>query len=199
MRILKNLAAIINAMIFLAVGAILISLSFNIFSSDNIIDTFNYVRSEPNLQLGLGVAGGILVIVSLIMLQTGLGRKQREKTIAFENPEGQVTVSLSAIEDFIKKAVSNLPEIKELKSSVTASKKGINILCKVTLFSDSNIPETTERIQSIVKSKVQDMLGVEESIDIKVNVTNISSKGKGEATVVSREYDDRPRRLPLGE
>ena len=47
---------------------------------------------------------------------------------------------------------------------------------KVTLYSDINIPGTTEKIQNIVKTRVQDMLGVEEPINIKVHVVKIVHK-----------------------
>ncbi|MDP3803917.1 MAG: hypothetical protein Q8Q87_00025, partial [Candidatus Omnitrophota bacterium] len=56
------------------------------------------------------------------------------------------------------------------------SKRGIVIVNKVVLFSDVNIPETTEKIQNIVKSRVQEMLGVEETVEIRVNVTKIVHK-----------------------
>ena len=63
-----------------------------------------------------------------------------------------------------------------MRPSVKAGKKGIKIINRVTLFSDINIPETTERIQNIVKSRVQDMLGVEEPINILVHVVKIVHK-----------------------
>jgi uncharacterized alkaline shock family protein YloU len=105
-----------------------------------------------------------------------MGKIKRERTIAFENPDGQVTIALTAIEDFIKRAIKQLPEVKELRPFVRANKKGISIINKCTLFSDVNIPETTEKIQNIVKLRVQEMLGVEDPISIKVHVVKISHK-----------------------
>ena len=69
-----------------------------------------------------------------------------------------------------------MPEVKEMKPNVRAGKKGISIVNRVTLYSDINIPETTEKIQNIVKSRVQDMLGVEEPINIRVHVVKIVHK-----------------------
>ena len=74
--------------------------------------------------------------------------------------------------------MKQLPEVKESRPNVKAGKKGITIVNKVVLFSDINIPETTEKIQNIVKSRVQDMLGVEEPVEIQVNVTKIVHKEK---------------------
>ncbi|MBU0605378.1 MAG: hypothetical protein KKH77_03730, partial [Candidatus Omnitrophica bacterium] len=71
----------------------------------------------------LGITGALLIFISVLVMQVAMGKLTREKTIAFENPDGQVTISLSAIEDFIKRALKQLPEVKELRPSVRASKK----------------------------------------------------------------------------
>ena len=196
MRFLKSLAVIVHTLALLVIGGILISLALNLFSSDKLINIINSVYTQPDIKLVLVVIGGAFILAGLLLAHFNLGRMQMEKTIAFENPEGQVTVSLSAIEDFIKKSVRHLPEVKELRANVTASKKGINIICRATIFADSNIPQTTERIQSIVKSRVQEMLGVAETINIKIHVTKISSTGKGEV-IRPKENEEISRRMPF--
>ncbi|NQU95827.1 MAG: alkaline shock response membrane anchor protein AmaP [Candidatus Omnitrophica bacterium] len=199
MKFIKSLAIGVHALVFLVMGGILILLSIDLFASDDVMKVVNFIYNEPNVKLALGVLGGIFIFGGLVTAHIGLGKLQMEKTIAFENPEGQVTVSLSAIEDFIKKSVRHIAEVKELRSNVTASKRGINILCKATIFDDSNIPEITEKLQGIVKAKVRDMLGVEETINTKIHVTKISSRGKGEAAQApAKEYEETSRRMPFG-
>jgi uncharacterized alkaline shock family protein YloU len=122
-----------------------------------------------------------------------LGRFQREKTIAFTNPEGQVTISLSAIEDLIRRVAKQIPELKDLRCDVRANKKGtIQITAKTTLWSDANIPEVTERVQGLIKSKVQDMLGLEETVSCSVHISKIvhreeTKKKKGEKSEINEE------------
>jgi len=176
MRILSGLTLFFYTIVFLALGVLFIVMSLNIITQDSMIEAINTVYAATNTRLILGVTGILLVFISLMVVQVTMGKIQREKTIAFENPDGQVTISLSAIEDFIKRALKQLPEVKELRPSVRAGKKGISIVNRVTLFSDINIPETTEKIQNIVKTRVQDMLGVEEPINIRVHVVKISHK-----------------------
>jgi len=197
MRFLKSLAVVLHTLVFLAAGALLLALALNFFSSDEIMGSINYLCADQNAKPAMIIVGGVLILAGLLMAHINLGRMQSEKTIAFENPEGQVTVSLSAIEDFIKKSVRHLPEIKELRSSVSANKKGISVVCRATIFADSNIPETTERIQAIVKSKVQEMLGVEEAITIKINVIKISLKEKGATNAPVKDNEEASRRMPF--
>lgn len=198
MKFFKSLAIAVYTLIFFIIGGVLISLALDFLSSAEFINAVNFIYSDPNIKLTLGVVGAIFILGGVLTANISLGNMQREKTIAFENPEGQVTVSLSAIEDFIKKSVRQLPEVKEMRANVTASKKGISILCKATIFSDSNIPETTERVQNVVKSKVHDMLGVEETINTKIHITKISPRGKGETRLPPKEYKEASRRMPFG-
>ncbi len=176
MRIISGLTLFFYTLVFLLIGGIFIVVALNIVPQELIIETINSIYASTNTRLILGITGIIIIFISVMVVQLTVGKIQREKTIAFENPDGQVTINLTAIEDFIRRALKQLPEVKELKPSVKASKKGITIINRVTLFSDINIPEITEKIQNIVKTRVQDMLGVEEPINIRVHVVKISHK-----------------------
>ena len=110
------------------------------------------------------------------MVQLALNRVHRDKTISFENPDGQITISLTAIEDFIRRLFRANPDVRELRPVCTVSKKGIEILSKATLWDDAKVPEVTEKIQSIVKSRLQQILGTDEAIMVKVHVVKIVPK-----------------------
>jgi uncharacterized alkaline shock family protein YloU len=173
MRFISGLTLFFYTVVFLLVGGLFIAISLNQIPPEMITDILRTVYDSPDIRLIVGMTGILLIFISMLVVQITMGKIKREKTIAFENPDGQVTISLSAIEDFIKRALKQLPEVKELRPNVRAGKKGISIVNRVTLFSEINIPETTEKIQNIVKSRVQDMLGVDEPITIKVHVVKI--------------------------
>lgn len=176
MRVISTLTIILYSIIFFLTGITLLLISFNLLSKDIISYTVDFIYNTPNMRLVIGITGGLLVVVTLLVIQVILTRLQMERTIAFENPDGQVTISLSAIEDFIKRLTRQLPEIKELKPNVIATKKGVDITTRLILFSDTNIPEVTEKIQNIIKGKVQDILGLEETISVKIHIAKIAQK-----------------------
>ncbi|OGW76939.1 MAG: hypothetical protein A3I73_05160 [Omnitrophica bacterium RIFCSPLOWO2_02_FULL_45_16] len=176
MRFFGGLTLFFYTLIILMVGGLFIVIATNIIPLTYIIETLGTIHSNTDVRLILGVTGGLLIFIAIMIVQVTVGIVKKEKTIAFENPDGQVTISLTAIEDFIKRAMKQLPEVKESRPNVRASKKGITIVNRVVLFSDVNIPETTEKIQNIVKSRVQDMLGVEELVEIQINVVKIAHK-----------------------
>jgi len=180
MRILGSFAIIFYTLVCLVFGFLLIVLAFNTFPLSQIEDVLELAYITSDIRIAMGAAGIAIILIGFIIANLTSGKLQREKTIAFENPDGQVTVSLSAIEDLIKKISRQIPEIKELRPVVIASKKGVNIVNKVILFSGVNIPDVTEKIQNVIKIKAQEMLGIEEPISVKVHVAKISSHEKPE-------------------
>ena len=176
MRFISGLTLFFYTLVFLAVGALFIVVSLNLLPQEAIIGTLDAIYTSANTRLIIGVTGLVLIFISVMVVQLTVGKLQRERTIAFENPDGQVTISLTAIEDFIKRAVKSIPEVKDLKPHVRAGKKGISVVNRAVLFSDVNIPETTEKIQSTVKARIVEMLGVDEPVSIRVHVVKIAHK-----------------------
>ena len=177
MRFFTVLGILFYAAIIILVGVVLIVFSLNLLQPQDIIDLLIYTQSNANSRIILGLSGLLLILVSFSFAQLILGRFQREKTIAFTTSSGEVSISLSAVEDLIRRITGVLPEIKELRPDVIATKKGAIIVdLRVVLKSEANIPELTARLQEITRSKLQEVLGIDEQIIIKIHVAKIISR-----------------------
>lgn len=172
MRILGAITVIFYTVICLFIGGFLIAVSFDVLT----IEQIKYLFDMYNLKIISGISGVGLIVISLFLTQMTFGKLRREKTIAFNNPDGQVIISLSAIEDFIKRIGKQIPEVKDLRPDVIATKKGIDVSVRISLWSEVSIPEITEKIQGIIKNRVQEMLGIEEPVSTKVYVVKIVHK-----------------------
>ncbi len=160
------------SLILIGMGFIVISLNF--INSKLAIDNWlNYIYGNAHTRALLGLIGLLLIIVSVSLTQLILGTLDREKTIAFDTPTGAISISLSAIEDLIKRSTSKIFEVKEVRPNVIA-RRGIEVNLRVILRSEANIAEITSRIQDLVKSKIQEMLvGIDEPIRIRIHVAKI--------------------------
>ena len=176
MRALGIAVVFICTLAFAIAGGLLVAFSLNLFTVQNITELLRLTLETQNIQLIVAGLGLFFIISSLCIAQVTFGKMQREKTIAFNNPSGQVTVSLSALEDFIKRLSYSMAEIRDLRCNVIAGKKGIEINARISLWADVNIPETTESIQAIIKNRIQEMLGIEDPIVVKVHVGKIIEK-----------------------
>ena len=174
--------------LFILMGVGLMAFAMHWIAVEGSVWWLQAVYQERNLRLACFLTGAGLVLLNWVIAQLTIAKLRRQKTIAFENPDGQVTVSLSAIEDFVRRSAKELPEVKELRSDVIAGKGRIQVRARVTLWSEAHIPEVTERIQSLIKSRVQEMLsGVEEPVHVRVHVAKIAHRDEGEGSSSRRE------------
>ncbi|MFH1782387.1 MAG: alkaline shock response membrane anchor protein AmaP [Candidatus Omnitrophota bacterium] len=182
MKTFNMILIFIYTMIFSVIGALLIAISFHAEYFNLFKSLTDQISQQNNLRLGLAGLGFLMMVVNISIVQLSLNRLRKDKNIAFDNPYGRVTVSLTAIEDYIKKLTNEMSEVKEIKSSINSIKSGIEVNAKVILYSGFNIPEVTEKIQSAIKMRLQEMLGLEETVVIKVHVVKIISTEKKHPT-----------------
>ncbi|MDD4879861.1 MAG: alkaline shock response membrane anchor protein AmaP [Candidatus Omnitrophica bacterium] len=191
MNILNKITMMFFLIVFITIGLFLIAVSIRSVESEPIMNALDSINASTTLRIGVGAVGFLLIVISWASYQFTVARIQRQKNIAFNNPDGQVSISLSAIEEFIRKIGSSLPEVKEMKSDCIATKKGIDISTKVIFWADANIPEATEKIQGLVKAKIQEMLGIDEPIIIKIHVTKIMTRPEAKpAAKKGKDKDD---------
>jgi len=175
MRIFTVLGILFYAVVLILIGAALVVFSLNILQPQDINNVLVYLQSSANTKILVGLSGLLLILISFSFAQLILGRFQREKTIAFTTSSGEVTVALTAVEDLIRRLTGIIPEIKELRPDVRARKGTIVVDLRVVLRSEANIPELTARLQAITQSKIQEVLGLEEQIIIRIHVLKIVS------------------------
>src|SRR3989338_1540465 len=175
MRIFTVLGILFYAVVLILVGMVLIIFSVNLLQPQDINNLLAYIQYNINSRIIVGLSGLLLIVISFSFAQLILWRFQRERTIAFTTASGEVTIALSAVEDLIKRLAGVIPEIKELRPDVIATKKGIIVDIRVVLKSEANIPDLTSRLQEITRSKIQEILGLEEQIIIKIHVVKIIS------------------------
>ena len=176
MKTLNAIFVILNALVFAVAGWVLFWLALDPQHAYELHAALQAVGHSLRWRWVVGVLGAASLTFSFVVVHVVFGRIQRQRTIAFENADGPVTVSLSAIEDFIRRLTLRLPEVKELKPEVLARKKQINVFLRATLWSDANIPQASERIQALVRGKVHTMLGIEEPVTVSLHIRKIVAR-----------------------
>jgi uncharacterized alkaline shock family protein YloU len=189
MKLVTSLGVFFYTIVFLVIGGFLITLALGWLTAEDVYKIVEYMQLNLNSRIITGLAGFLLIIINISLGQLILGRIEKEKTIAFNTPSGQVTIALQAVEDLIKRLTQNFSEIKETRPYVIANKRGVEVNLKIVLQNESNIPDLTSHLQEMIKTKIQEMLGIEEQITVKVHVakiiTYVEKKKKG--STVSEE------------
>jgi uncharacterized alkaline shock family protein YloU len=175
MRLFIALGVFFYTVVFFLIGGLLIAFALDWLTVDDINRTVQYLQLGFNARIITGLVGFLVIVINIFFAQLILGRIEKEKTIAFNTPTGQVTIALSAVEDLIKRLAQSFSEIKEMRPDVVASKRGVEVNLRVVLQSEANIPDLTSHLQETIKTKIQEMLGIEEQISVKVHVAKIIS------------------------
>lgn len=174
MRLFTIFGLIFNAVFFIALAVIIFCFAFDIVTPLVIADTLSAIKQHSNSRLILSLVGMLIVLINYWFMQSVIGKMQREKNIAFPTPSGEVSIALAAVEDLIRRLALRVPEVKNLRPDVVVGKKGIVVNLRVDLRSETNIAELTERLQELVRSRIQDMLrGIDEPIVVKIHVAKI--------------------------
>lgn len=172
---MRILGIIFYSTVITLIGVAFIIFAFHRLQPQELIDVLVYIQTGFSSRMIVGLSGVLLIILSISFAQIILGRFQKEKTIAFPTSSGEVTIALAAVEDLIRRLSSLVPEVKELKPNVIAKKDRIIVDLRVALRSSSNMPELTARLQEMVKSEIERVLGLEQEPVVNIHIAKIVS------------------------
>lgn len=133
--------------------------------------------------------GLVLLALGAAVILLKMREMRREQCIAFDNPSGEVAISMDAVEDFIRRAGSEFNGVKSLVPKIHAGPEGIGIAIRMDVWSGANIPRLSEEMQNAIKNKVQDSLGINVS-EVSVSVGKILGDAAGESGAETDETAD---------
>lgn len=171
---IQNVIILFYLFLSVIIGALMVGFSLHLIEIGNLTFHINELYYNNNARIALATTGIALVGLALFFVQATSERREREKTIAFNNPSGQVTITLFAVEDLIRKISHELPQIKELRPDVVATKKrGLQVRVRLILKSAVNIPTFTTQLQAMIQNRMQETLGIDEQITVKIHIAKI--------------------------
>ncbi|MCX7951174.1 MAG: alkaline shock response membrane anchor protein AmaP [Clostridiales bacterium] len=134
----------------------------------NEADLFNIINSD---YIGLILAG--LILLGLIILFYIFKRDKKNYYITKFTQEGEINITYETIKSIAFRATSQVKGLKEVKVFVRPSGDKLNLLIKVLILPELNIPQTTMEIQRLVKSQIESVAEIPVG-DVKVVVENLA-------------------------
>lgn len=173
MRVLIRLGVFFHILVISIIGLLFLSFLAGYLPFENVLNALFTVYYDSYYAIIASLVTAIIILKTLFFGRLIYGRQRKERTIAFDNPSGQVSISLSALEDLIRRLSVSTTGIKEIRPNVVATKKGLSVEIRLILKADVNIPDLTRELQEAIKQKIQDVIGLEESVNIRVHVFKI--------------------------
>ena len=177
------------------IGLIGMSLEINYLDITGYISTLNAMATNsPFIRTIIFLFGSLIILIFLRFLQKGFTRYRREKTIKTETENGCISVTLTAIEDMIRKSLSDEDIISYIKPRILSTRKEIISYVKPALKEAVNIKDFAENIQIKLKEKLQAILGNEKILKINIEVKKIAFPKKYREENEEEEDEEGPLR-----
>ncbi|HLF18158.1 MAG TPA: alkaline shock response membrane anchor protein AmaP [Candidatus Omnitrophota bacterium] len=170
---LRRVTVLFYVTIILFIGSFLLLFALKLLNINDLYLISLIWYHDKDLRLIIGIIAGIILLCNFLFYNYFSVNVHRDKIIAFDNPSGRVSISLVAMEDLIRRLLIRLNEIRDGKVKITASKKGLDVKIRLVMKSEVNIPELTARVQDKVRRKIQDTIGLEESVNVSIYVGKI--------------------------
>jgi len=135
----------------------------------------DYVFSTMQTSPAAGViAGLILVLIVLVYLATFGTSQPRKRYISFESEHGEVSISVNAVRDFIRKLGDEFSSVISLDPHIRHDRKQICVDLNVKVQTGARIPELSKMLQDRVRESLRDGLGIVDVREIKVKIQQIA-------------------------
>lgn len=180
MRTLNVAMMVVGIVVLLAVSALTVITAVYpgvlVAIGDFISGPMGYVV-EGLAGRALALLLGLLILLMLIYLIFGnIQSARRQRTVVLENPNGEVLVSLPAIEDFSRILKGKIDGLRDIKGKVVFSRRGLKVSARITTYSDFNIAEVAQNVQAAVRDYVKKTLNIEQEINPTVIVTKVVNR-----------------------
>ena len=173
MKFLTRITVLIYVSLILFLACELLFTALHQIDPSLLVFVLSVFYFDQNLRVLAGILGILLLVINFFFYRSFSVNVHREKIIAFDNPLGRVRVSLMAIEDFLKRIIIKLPEIKDVRPSISASKKSLNVKLKLSLCAEVHIPDFSSKVQEMVSKKIQDIIGLLEPVKVEIYIGKI--------------------------
>jgi uncharacterized alkaline shock family protein YloU len=145
------------------------------------------------------IAGAVMFLMALAFAIALIVRVRRQDCISFDNPEGEVIIAISAIEDFVKRLGRSFHEVRDIAPAVVAVDGGVAVEARVTLWDDQNIHAACERIQKVIRSQVQTFFGLANVHTVKIFIARTIPRTEPAPLVPIDEYPEEHAEEPEGD
>lgn len=174
-----------------AIGIFLVGLVTGLVTPEMIVSYLDqYAKLVYTQQLAAGGVGVIIVVFWLLLVRRYFrGVWRRERAVNIQTQQGQVSVSLFAVEDMVRKTLETRKELSHVKPRVSISRKGIDVKIRGSLNHEVNLKDFMASVQAEIKKKLNYLLGEKGDIRIHLAIRKLAFAAAAKQEVVDDDYE----------
>jgi uncharacterized alkaline shock family protein YloU len=118
------------------------------------------LETEPLYLRDVIVGGGLLLIALYFLVRVIQTERRAKARIRGQGPQGPIWISLDAVREFIESVLQDELNLREARVLLRTSGKGLIVQVHTALPLGESIPRLAERVQTRVKARVEERIGV---------------------------------------
>ena len=186
MKVVHAFATLFAVLAFLTLGSLLLMVGFHLLSQQDALVRIQEIYASPWRSLQTAFVGLLFILVGLTFAKMLIKRSRQTDALVFQGEIGPIVVSVTAIEDIVKKVMKRFSLIKEWKTKTLIDGRDIEVKLRLILWSGGDVPVLLGTIQQEIRDRLHKVLGGACSIEIFCDVIRI------EESQVEMEHDSIP-------
>lgn len=138
-----------------------------------IISFVHFIEGKYLFSLIFALVLGLSLWLFAVQFRGG-NRPQVPSSVILQVEEGEVRISMVAIETLVQQAASTVKGIREVIPSFFTRNEGLGVNIRVTITAEGSIPELSSQLQEVVKDHIQRIAGIEIE-EVRIFVESVST------------------------
>ena len=158
---------------FLTIGSLMMIVAFHILTLPDAIHQLQQLYEKPSRSFQTGSVGLSFIVVGLFFTRMLIKKRRPAEALIFQSEIGPIIVSITAIEDVVKKVLKRFHLIKDWKTKTLINGKDVEIRLRLVLWAGGRIQDLLTEIQEETKQRVRKLLGAENRLEVVCDVQRI--------------------------
>jgi uncharacterized alkaline shock family protein YloU len=173
MKYLTRIAVLFYVLVVFIFSVFMLLAALNKVNVEYVAQIVQFAYFDLAARIMFGWLAVAMIMITLAYYRIFVITSYEDNMYAFDNPNGKVSVSLSALEDIVRRTILKRPEIKDARVNIKIHRKVLITQIKLILCSEVNIPEVTSKIQHVAQNKIHNTIGLDEKVSVVMYVGKI--------------------------
>lgn len=160
MKFIDRLLLLIAGLVFIAFAGLFAVVVIGVISIDQITAV---IQSLPKGWLTVVIMSAAVCVLLFVGIKLLFMRPKKDKIqscLINNDEDGEIFISVSAIDNIVKMAILSFPDVKNLKVRIKATRTGVVVFGKIFAPVGVNTPELLTGIKTLVKQFVEEKSGI---------------------------------------
>lgn len=182
MKVVNVFVQLFAIFAFLTLGSLLVIVSLHVLSLEDAVFKLRELYESPVRSVQLGLVGILFILAGLAFSKMLVKKGREAEAVIWQSELGPMVVSVTAMEDVVKKVLKRQHLVKEWKIKTLIHGKDVEIKIRLVLWSGGGVPKLLSEIQDEISSRLRKLLSAENKLEIVCDVQRIEDNSLEETT-----------------